>query len=133
MPITVLGGPCNLFLALRVPYSYTSPREPKAYSLHLILLQMGPPCSGLRPGFSLSFDSCLGLPETPPVVIFAIRREAHLQQLARAEGLPHTLQEALLCIQDGDGSLTDKGNSPPAGVSLPRISLSPRPPTTICF
>lgn len=90
----------------------------------LILLQMGSPGPGPRPGASLRFDSHLGLPETPPIVILAIRREAHLQQLARAEGLSHALQEALLCIQDGDGSLTGKGNRPPAWISLSRISGS---------
>lgn len=106
----------------------TSPGSPDPGLYTFIWLQMGPTCPRLRPG--LSSDSCLALPETPPVVILAIRREPHLQQLARAEGLPHALQEALLCIQDGDGSLVEKETGHQPGSPSPE-SLS-APGTAYC-
>jgi hypothetical protein len=70
----------------------------------------------------------LTLPEAPPEVILAVRREPHLQQLAGAEGLPHALQETLLCIQDGDGSLVEKetghqpGSPSPESLSAPEAA-----------
>lgn len=74
----------------------------------------------------------MALPETPPVVILAVRSEPHLQQLARAEGLPHALQEALLCIQDGDGSLVEKETGHQHGSPAPE-SQSQEQPTTGLF
>lgn len=75
----------------------------------------------------------MALPETPPVVILAVRREPHLQQLARAEGLPHALQETLLCIQDGDGSLWRRKQATSMDHLLQNLSQSQEHPTTGLF